>query len=167
MSRSEITFDYVLPSPIGKLGLMVSVNGIRRIAYAEDEEEIHVPKKSIAAQVHQQLNEYFELSRKQFDLPIDLHGTSFQKKVWRQLDKISYGETLTYGGIAEIIGSGPRAVGNACRNNPLVIIIPCHRVIKKIGLGGYCGSMTGEKIEQKDWLLKHETAAPINHALFG
>ena len=73
---------------------------------------------------------------------------------------------MTYGEIAEAIHSGPRAVGNACRHNPIPIIIPCHRVVKKGGIGGYCGSLSGKEIQQKDWLLRHETDTPVTSEMF-
>ena len=101
-----------------------------------------------------QLNEYFEGKRRIFDLPLDVDGTPFQKKVWAQLEKIPYGETKNYKQIAVAINAenASQAVGNANGKNPLCIIIPCHRVIPmKGGIGGYSG---GSKA--KDILLKIE-----------
>ena len=89
-------------------------------------------------------------------IEFDEYGTPFQKQVWQQLREIPEGETKSYGEIAQSIGSGARAVANACRKNPLVIITPCHRVVSANGLGGYMGSVDGKNIEIKRWLLKHE-----------
>ena len=92
----------------------------------------------------QELNEYFDGKRKDFDLPIDPQGTEFQKKDWAELRKIPYGETRTYKQIAEAIGcpKGFRAVGLANHKNPIIIVIPCHRVIGANGaLVGYAGGL--------------------------
>ena len=165
MSEALSKFDYILPSPIGKLGLNVSAKGVQRLAYTHHQQD-RLPELGLAADVYQQLSEYFQLTRSEFDLPIDIQGTPFQKQVWQYVAKISFGEALTYGEIAKAINSGPRAVGNACRNNPIPIIIPCHRVIKKTGMGGYCGSLVGKEIQQKDWLLRHESETSVNAVHF-
>ncbi|WP_034551304.1 methylated-DNA--[protein]-cysteine S-methyltransferase [Carnobacterium funditum] len=89
-----------------------------------------------------QLEEYFKGERISFDMAIDVKGTVFQKKVWSGLSEIPYGETITYGGLAEKIGypSSFRAVGTAVGKNPLLIIVPCHRVVHKNGqISGYRG----------------------------
>jgi methylated-DNA-[protein]-cysteine S-methyltransferase len=87
--------------------------------------------------------------------PLDLHGTEHQRIVWEALPTIPWGETITYGELAERLGSrGARAVGNANARNPVAILVPCHRVVASDGrLGGYAGGM-----EKKQWLLAHETA---------
>lgn|SRR5271165_1318166 len=103
-----------------------------------------------------QLEEYFSGRLLDFDLPLEFDGTAFQRTVWRALTQIPYGETRTYGDIAETIGkpSAMRAVGNANGRNKLPIIVPCHRVIAAGGkLGGFSGG-----VELKKSLLAHETA---------
>ncbi len=160
------SFDYILPSPIGSLGLNISANGIQRLFYIKTKQKSHIPTSGFAAKVHRQIMEYFELQRTEFDLPVDIRGTTYQNRVWSEVAKIAYGESLTYGDIAKAINSGPRAVGNACRHNPIPIIIPCHRVVKKGGIGGYCGSVVGKQIQQKDWLLRHEIDTPITSEIF-
>ncbi|MFK7794631.1 MAG: methylated-DNA--[protein]-cysteine S-methyltransferase [Gammaproteobacteria bacterium] len=160
------SFDYILPSPIGLLGLNISSKGIQRLLYIKTKQDSRIPNKGFGAKVHQQIMEYFELQRTEFDLPIDIQGTTYQNRVLSEVVKISYGESLTYGDIAMAIDSGPRAVGNACRHNPIPIIIPCHRVVKKSGIGGYCGSIVGKEIQQKDWLLQHEVDSPATREMF-
>lgn len=88
-----------------------------------------------------QVREYISGVRRDFDLPIAPEGTEFMKKVWRVLRRIPYGEVLTYGEVAEAAGSprGARAVGGAVGSNGILIIIPCHRVVAKNGLGGFSG----------------------------
>lgn len=100
--------------------------------------------QAILTQTELQLNEYFNGKRKSFDIELDPEGTDFQKKVWNELQKIPYGETISYQELATRCGSKnySRAVGSANGKNPLPIIIPCHRVINKSGkLGGYAGGL--------------------------
>lgn len=100
-----------------------------------------------------QIREYLSGERKEFDLEIKLEGTEFQKAVWREMLKIPYGETRTYSEIAAAINrpKAVRAVGTACGKNKFLIVVPCHRVVAKNGLGGYA---FGLEIKQK--LLKLE-----------
>jgi methylated-DNA-[protein]-cysteine S-methyltransferase len=97
----------------------------------------------LVAAVSRQLAEYLAGERRKFDLPLDPQGTPFQKRVWSALRRIPYGETRSYGDIARVSGSpkGARAVGMANHDNPIAIVVPCHRVIAADGsLGGYaCG----------------------------
>ena len=105
-------------------------------------------------EAHQQLTEYLKGERKTFDLPLNLKGTDFQKQVWMALCDIPYGETRSYKQIAESIGNpkAVRAVGMANNRNPLLIVVPCHRVIGANGkLVGY-----GAGIEKKEFLLRLE-----------
>lgn len=117
-------------------------------AYSKD----NMPQESVLLQ----LNKYFSSVMPFHDIPLAPSGTEFQKTVWNELIKIPLGETRTYGQIAIILNSSARAVGNACRRNPIQIIIPCHRVVSAKGLGGYAGKTEGEQLAIKRWLLKHE-----------
>ena len=108
----------------------------------------------LAAKIYNQIIRYLTLPSVKCDLP-PLSGTQFQQRVWRAIYAIPFGETLSYGQLADQISSGPRAVANACGANPYPIIIPCHRVVAKAGIGGF---MQGKKngLSVKQWLLKHE-----------
>ena len=124
--------SYICEFSIGRLIIMEEDGAITRIELAEqqsgDNDGWETPLiKSAAAQ----LREYFSGRRRQFDLPLAPKGTPFQKKVWAALCEIPYGETRTYGQIAEKVGNpkASRAVGMANHNNPIMIVIPCHRVI--------------------------------------
>ena len=86
-------------------------------------------------------------------------GTPFQEKVWHRLRQIPVGQTLTYGELARQLGSSPRAIGNACRHNPLPILTPCHRVVGKHSIGGFIGQSQGKNVAIKQWLLQHEQKA--------
>jgi methylated-DNA-[protein]-cysteine S-methyltransferase len=108
-----------------------------------------------------QLNEYFAGTRRTFDLPMRLDGTPFQQRVWRELTEIPYGETWSYGQLAKRIGNpnASRAVGLANGQNPISILVPCHRVIGADGsLTGYGGGL-----ERKSWLLAHEGLYQVLH----
>jgi methylated-DNA-[protein]-cysteine S-methyltransferase len=101
-----------------------------------------------------QLDEYFHGKRRDFDLPLRMHGTKFQRRVWRALTEIPYGATWSYGELAKRIDNpnASRAVGLANGRNPISILVPCHRVIGADGsLTGYGGGL-----ERKQWLLAHE-----------
>jgi len=103
-----------------------------------------------------QLKEYFSSASSFKTIPLAADGTVFQKSVWRELRKIPPGETRTYGEVATKLNSSARAVGNACRKNPIQIIIPCHRVVSATGIGGYTGETAGKQLNIKRWLLAHE-----------
>ncbi len=101
------------------------------------------------------LDDYFAGRLKNFNQPVSEQGTAYQRKVWQAIAEIPAGEVMTYQDIARKIGSHPRAVGGACGKNPLALVVPCHRVVAKHGLGGF-SSGEGEALNIKRWLLKHE-----------
>lgn len=102
------------------------------------------------------LDAYFTHPASAFDVPLDPTGTPFQREVWRQLQAIDVGRTRFYGDVAQRLGTSARAVGNACRANPIALVVPCHRVVSTQGLGGYSGATSGWKLSVKQWLLEHE-----------
>jgi len=146
-------------SPIGKLVLVASDKELISILFENTkpdfpEKFIEIPNHSILLHTEKQLKEYLSGKRKAFDIPLNLEGTVFQKKVWKELQKIPYGKTISYQELAKRVGSvkKARAVGNANGKNPIPIIIPCHRVIQKNGkLGGFGGGL-----EIKRFLLELE-----------
>ncbi|OSI13254.1 methylated-DNA--[protein]-cysteine S-methyltransferase [Neisseria canis] len=103
----------------------------------------------------QKLDDYFAGRLKNFNHPISKKGTAFQQQVWQAIAEIPAGQVLTYQDIARKIGSHPRAVGGACGKNPLALVVPCHRVVAKQGLGGF-SSGEGDALAIKRWLLRHE-----------
>ena len=122
------------------------------------------PTKSPSAQLRNvcdQLEKYFFNPEWKFDVPVQLDGTDFQKRVWRGLRRIKPGSPLTYGELARKLKTGPRAIGGACRANPVPLIVPCHRVIAANSQGGFCGETTGFSLVIKDWLLEHEGAVNL------
>ena len=129
----------VYNTKIGKLKIEYENDVLTGIAYTENEKEQGI-RSELSDKTVLQLEEYFDGRRKEFDIPIKLRGTEFQKKVWNELLKIPYGVTVSYKDIAIKIGNPKacRAVGMANHNNPILIIVPCHRVINENNkLGGY------------------------------
>ena len=138
-------------TPLGKMYFSGDDRCITGLSFGEVSEENPSP---VLCEGARQLTEYFEGSRREFDLPIQPQGTEFQKSVWQALCEIPYGETRTYGEIARNVGNEKacRAVGMANNRNPIAIIIPCHRVVGSGGkLTGYAGGL-----DKKEFLLKLE-----------
>jgi methylated-DNA-[protein]-cysteine S-methyltransferase len=143
-----------VPSPIGCLRVSGSEKGICEIQFCD---KPGPESKEIPACLHQagrQIEEYFQGRRLDFDLPLDLRGTAFQRKIWAALLEVPCGRTASYGAIARAVGrpKSSRAVGGANHSNPLAVIVPCHRIIGGDGrLTGYGGGLW-----RKQWLLEHE-----------
>ena len=114
------------------------------------------PSNRLAKQVCLQLGRYISDPDFRFDLPVKLGGTQHQRAVWTQLRAIGSGQTLTYGEIAARVGSSPRAVGQACGANPVPVVVPCHRVVARWGVGGFAHHSDGFLLTVKRWLLQHE-----------
>ena len=135
-------------SPIGILEIICENNKLVSLKLVDCCEKTTVETNFIK-DIKNQLDEYFSGKRKVFDIKINPKGTDFQKLVWKELQNIPYGKTKSYSEIAAVAGNknAQRAVGNACNKNPIMIIIPCHRVISKNNnLGGYA---YGSEIKQK------------------
>jgi O-6-methylguanine DNA methyltransferase len=144
----------VYESPFGPIQISYAGNQITQIRKMGDVPVHEEARTESTDRVFRELEEYFSGKRKVFDFPYVLQGTAFQKKVWAQLAAIPYGETRTYGQIAAAIGNprASRAVGMANNRNPLIIVIPCHRVIGADGsLTGYAGGLA-----MKEALLRLE-----------
>jgi len=154
------SFSAILRSPIGYLGINLAgekLVGLKFLGSKKPSAKVEAVKGTSSKKaVNSALNSYFS-DPKNVDLPeIELAGTEYQKKIWKVLKKIGPGKTRTYGDIAKELKTSPRAVGNACRRNPVPIFIPCHRVVAASGRGGFMGYTTGEPMKIKDWLLTHE-----------
>lgn len=144
-----------LNSPIGKLTLVESSEKVISGIYLNkdlDKSLINL-ETPLLAKLKKQLTEYFEGTRKDFDIPFKQKSTLFQKDVYDILKEVSYGYTVTYGDIAYLLDKekGARAVGNALGKNNILILVPCHRVLGKNSLGGFTGGL-----EVKKKLLKLE-----------
>jgi methylated-DNA-[protein]-cysteine S-methyltransferase len=136
--HSEVAMPSLsIPSPTGRLTIDEIDDMIVAIRWADAPSGNGSP---LLAEAARQLTAYFDGRLSQFDLPLAPAGSPFETSVWSAMLAIPYGETRSYGDLAEAIGSAPRAVGRACGKNPIPIVIPCHRVLAKAGLGGYSGA---------------------------
>jgi len=143
-------------SPVGRLRLIANEKALVAVLWENEQpkriqlaELVVEPEHPVLLQVRQQLEEYFEGNRQRFDIPLDFAGTEFQKLVWTELLKIPYGQTRSYGQIAQAIGrpKAMRAVGATNGRNPISIIAPCHRVIGASGaLTGFAGGLDNKTI---------------------
>ncbi|MEG0923834.1 MAG: methylated-DNA--[protein]-cysteine S-methyltransferase [Anaerovoracaceae bacterium] len=140
---------------LGLLSIVEEDNKIVRVTLSDiNDVTIRNEETALIRQTYSEIMEYLQGKRKTFDIPLQLHGTEFQLKVWEELKNIPYGETISYKELARRVGSpkGCRAVGQANNKNPIPIIIPCHRVIGEKGkLVGYNGG-----VEIKQFLLELE-----------
>jgi methylated-DNA-[protein]-cysteine S-methyltransferase len=144
----------ILLTEIGNLRISAENGKITEIAFTDEN-----PVKTddpLLKKAKREICEYLDGKRKSFDLPLSVNGTAFQKAVWKAMKEIPYGETRTYGWIAEQIGKSKavRAVGSACGKNQICIVIPCHRVTGAHGVGGYAYG-----VEKKKKLLEVEQNA--------
>jgi methylated-DNA-[protein]-cysteine S-methyltransferase len=161
-----------IASPVGELTLAAGDEGLVAILWENDRpgrvvlgETVDAPDHPVLVETERQLGEYFAGGRRAFDVPLDFRGPEFQKSVWRILLTIPFGETRTYGQIAQAVGrpAASRAVGAANGRNPISIIAPCHRVV------GADGSLTGFAggLDAKRFLLGLERPAAVQADLFG
>ena len=157
-------------SPLGVIDIIGTRRAVLSVGFSDQKkyknetvsQNTHV--WDVLSECYMQLDEYFRGTRKRFVVDYRLSGTTFQKKVWQAMVNIPYGETVSYKDIAKAIGreNAARAVGNACRQNPVAIIVPCHRVIGSGGqLTGYGGGL-----KRKEWLIAHEKKRRYEPGLF-
>jgi methylated-DNA-[protein]-cysteine S-methyltransferase len=151
----------LIGTPMGDLSLTTSARGIRRLEFVFDQAvhqviagEETTDDASLAAELQEQLDAYFAGKLREFTLPLDPQGTEFQRRAWDVIANVPFGETMSYGTVAMLAGApgASRAAGSACGHNPIVLLVPCHRIVASGGgVGGYGGGM-----HRKLWLLEHE-----------
>lgn len=151
------TFDAVVAMPGFALGLRLGQEALTEIRFLSARPAL-VAGSDLAAEVVRQLLAYRDDPDFRFHLPLAPKGTPFRHRVWAAIAAIPKGEVRTYGELARALGSSARAVGQACGDNPLPVIVPCHRVVAKAGLGGFAHSREGRLPDIKRWLLRHEGA---------
>jgi methylated-DNA-[protein]-cysteine S-methyltransferase len=153
-------YDVTVDFPKMKVAVTTRDGHITRICYLPLSFEGISPKNSLAESAARQLELYRADPDSPFDLPLLVEGTPFQKSIWQAMCAIPRGKTRTYGELAKGLGDGSfesaRAVGQACGDNRLPVVIPCHRVVAAQGIGGFAHSTEGYLIEAKRWLLAHE-----------
>jgi len=163
-----LLFQSTLQTPLGDFALIGGDAGLRALLPIERVGQFEMPIKSgahpILDEAANQLSKYFEGTLREFSVPLDLRGTSFQNRAWLALQNIPYGQTRSYGEQAKYLESpnAARAVGAANGRNPIWIIVPCHRIIGASGsLTGYAGGF-----ERKRWLLDWERQNAVQSTLF-
>jgi len=158
MVNHHATYEAVISIPIEgvKLGIIARDGELSSIDFISPHHPDYTSHDSFILQVIAQLRAYFRNPLYCFTLPLDTHGTTFQDRVWRVLQQIPSGNSWSYGRVASYLNTSSRAVGGACRANPLPIVIPCHRVVAANGIGGFSGHVCGDKVKIKQWLLSHE-----------
>jgi methylated-DNA-[protein]-cysteine S-methyltransferase len=147
-----------IDSPVGALTITEEDGAIAAIGWGG---ERHGDRTPLLVEAERQLKAYFAGGLRRFDLPLAPKGSAFEERVWAAMQQIPYGETRSYGELAHAVGSAPRAIGGACGRNPIPIVIPCHRVLARAGLGGYSGA---GGLETKSALLALEGAAAAKKA---
>lgn len=145
----------VIDSPFGRLGIVIAGDALASIDFLPSG-RLRAPGAPLARRICRQLAAYFRDPRARFDVPLQLAGTPFQQRVWRALRAVPSGEVRSYGALARRLRTSPRAVGGACRANPVPIIVPCHRVVAQSGPGGFMGETRGRGVRIKQRLLAHE-----------
>ncbi len=156
-------WDAVIEFPKMKVAVATRDEKVAGIRYLPLTSESKNPESALAERAVRQLERYREDPDTKFDLPLLVEGSEFQRRLWAALCEIPRGRTLTYGELARKMGGADfesaRAVGQACGDNRLPIVIPCHRVVAADGLGGFGHATSGFLLEAKRWLLMHEARA--------
>jgi methylated-DNA-[protein]-cysteine S-methyltransferase len=145
----------VVRAPFGAVAIAcdgAQITGLRFVPAAPERQ----PDGELAARAVDQLLRYFSDPRATFDLPLAVVGTSFQRRVWQAISAIPSGEVRRYGDLAAALDAPAQSVGQACGDNRLPIVIPCHRVIAANGIGGFAHASGGFELSVKRWLLEHE-----------
>ena len=154
VNKLPLQFDAIIDAPFGAVGFLTHGEQIS-IELLTEKHALKPAENKTVQTIAKQITAYFNHVNHDFKLPVHQHGTPFQQRVWQAISAIPCGQVLTYSQLAAQIGSGPRAVANACGANNLPLIVPCHRVVAQNGIGGFMqGNPNGLKV--KKWLLKHE-----------
>ena len=153
-------YQAIISAPFGLLGINTSADYLTGLSLILDKNtKPKTPTDAFSNGIVAQINAYFANPKHIFNIPIALQGTPFQKRVWAAIQRVSAGSVMTYSELANAAHSGPRAVANACGANRLLLVIPCHRIVAKSGLGGFGGHGKGSceaNLNIKSWLLTHE-----------
>jgi methylated-DNA-[protein]-cysteine S-methyltransferase len=148
-------------APFATLGVIADIRHVLAIHFLPATVTAKSPQiNTIAHLATVQLMQYLDNPKFRFDLPLRLNGSKHQLDVWQAMRDIAAGKVRSYGELAKVIGSSPRAVGTACGRNPLPVVVPCHRIVAANGLGGFMGGKLDDPLAIKRWLLRHEGYLP-------
>lgn len=153
---SDLAFDAIMALPVCRFGIAVRDGAIVEARFLAPQGPLIDPVDPLAASAIAQVNAWLEDGRFVFDLPLELSGSDFQRRVWTFMCTLPAGRPVTYGEAAAVLGSNPRAVGGACGRNPVPLIVPCHRIIGRQGGDGFMQSQGEWALGIKRWLLAHE-----------
>lgn len=142
--------------PFGMLGIRCSEVALLGIDFLDRSHDLQSPQGRLAGTVCELLQAYVDNPAVRFTVPIEPGGTPYQRKVWGALLEIPCGKSISYGELAAQLKSGAQAIGQACGANPIPIIVPCHRVVGRAGLGGFMRCRAGASLDTKRWLIAHE-----------
>ena len=157
MERLSAAYAAKIATPFAVIGIQICAQKLVRLEYLAPNVPTHPPQDALAREVCRQIRAYQADPLHRFDLPCEAEGTTFQKRVWREIARIPSGKSRSYGELASILKSAPRPVGGACGSNPIPLIVPCHRVVAANGqLGGFMHSRDPLPLSIKRWLLAHE-----------
>lgn len=151
-------YDAVIETPVASmhLGIVTKTDALMTIDLLPSCTQKCRSTSDIAREVVSQLQAYFDDPQWQFSVPVTSQGTDFQQRVWQFMKSIPVGETRCYGDVASCLKSAARAIGGACRRNPVPIVVPCHRIVAASGIGGFNGCIDGAELNLKRWLIAHE-----------
>ena len=164
MSPAHGSYDARLPAPFAVIGIRTEDGALAEIRFLSKSSRSLAPRNRLAAQVCTQVERYLSDPEFRFELPLAGRGTRFQRRVWARIAAIDPGQTRSYGDIARELNSAPRAVGQACGENPFPLVVPCHRVVAAAGIGGFAHSHGGFLLSAKRWLLSHESPPDLFRA---
>jgi methylated-DNA-[protein]-cysteine S-methyltransferase len=151
--------DIVMATPPGRLGICLQGERVAAVEFLDARARLQPAATAFARRVESAITRWLRDADSPLALPLTPAGSVFQARVRAALLAIPPGEVRTYGELARQLGSSARAVGGACRRNPVPILVPCHRVVGAAGPGGYGGHTGGAALQRKLWLLRHEGAA--------
>ncbi|AWI80036.1 MAG: cysteine methyltransferase [Betaproteobacteria bacterium HGW-Betaproteobacteria-13] len=149
-------FAAVLNLPFGKFGIRIAGDSVTEMVFLPPDTPEQAPCSPVAAAVATHIRDWIASPGQALALPLAACGTAFQRRVRDALQAIPAGEVRTYGEIARLLDSAPRAVGQACGANPFPLAVPCHRVVAAQGIGGFANARDGYLIAAKRWLLNNE-----------
>jgi len=159
VAQNAAVYDAIIRFPKMNVAVATREDRVSEIRYLPSSAPLKAPTNAVAKRAAEQLLEYLKHPDTQFDLPLLIEGSEFQRQLWDALCEIPRGKTLTYGELAKQLDAEARAIGQACGDNRLPIVIPCHRVVAANGIGGFAHASSGYLIEAKRWLLMHECGA--------
>jgi methylated-DNA-[protein]-cysteine S-methyltransferase len=152
-------FDVIVEFPKMKVGVKTRDERVVEIRYLPPQTPVQPTRTALAARAKEQLERYRADPDAKFDLPLLVEGSALERAVWDAMCAIPRGRTRTYGELARELGADARVIGQACGENRLPIVIPCHRIVAADGLGGFAHATSGYLVEVKRWLLMHEAPA--------